>query len=278
LEVIRNPSGYHLYFDYEFIDYKRLKDRARRRLQLEPGTYRVRVDGVYYQPLEKTVKYPIENPNLREPSSPDPDRRDPLRPYTFSLSPSFAYPFPDPYPVQITPDIPCSGAVSPGQAGPTLLRGSLHNGDGSGMSGAKIVAPGISNTYTTNESGLWVLWFPDSHPTGLVTVQVTQPDGAVVPVPNVCVVRGREASLHETALRGWVRQAGVGVAGARVTVSGQAEAILSGLDGEWTYYFPLNQTGVPVVVTATLPDGRSASRNAMVVPRATALVEPINLP
>jgi len=238
LEIRRNTSGYDLFFGT-----CRVGDDIRRRLA--DGTYAVRVesDGVY-QRLEHDVSIPRPTP-----------------PYVYDLEPGFAYPFP-------------SGSPIRRSLGPTLLRGSLQGADTRGIAGATVEVVGASNAYRTDETGQWVLVFPDTQPSGDVTVRFTLPDGTVTDVPNVPIVAGREATLAQTALRGSVMSdAGAPIADAEVAVSGQPATTRTGPDGSWFYFFPVGQAAVNVDVTATVPDGASQLRPGVPVqPRATVVV------
>jgi hypothetical protein len=237
--IRRNPSGYHLFFG-------RVKawdgvDRA----VLSPGTYIVRVESQFYQPTERD-----------DIVLPRPDAA-----YFFDLQPGVAYPFP---------------ARVSRSAGPTLLRGSLHHQGGAPIAGAliEVAAPGAAATpYRTGEDGQWVLAFPLGQPSGDVAVRITLPD-AVPVVLTAQVVQGRETSLQQTALRGWVvNAAGFGIRGATITVSGQPGQSTTDADGRWFYYFALDQPAAQVRVTAALPDGQSLSQdNQPVQPGAATMV------
>lgn len=270
LAVTRNASGYHLFFGRE-----RLGSQSTVALDMTGGDYTIEITspGRVYQTVRATFTLPMPNPNIVDASSPDPDLRDPMRPYTVDLQPGHAYPFPDSYPFRPeSTSGPCA-AIAPG-GGATLLRGSLHAVDGSGIAGALVEVPGASNVFETSDSGDWVLWFPETHPSGLVTVRVTLPAAPPVNVAAVCVVNGRETSLHETSLRGWVRRQGVGIAGAEIRVSGRLATSRSAGDGSWTYFFGLGQPDETVAVTAVLPSGESVTRPGIGVKRRGAVVVP----
>jgi hypothetical protein len=270
-----NRSGYYLFFGLV-----QWPDGGRRRITLDPGRYLIRVTSPLYQPLAQAVSVPMGNLNYPDLTSVDPDQRDPMRQYSFSLEPGATYPFPNT--VAFRPELVGSGCVEDTAAGrlaPTLLRGSLHSRDGRPIAGARVSVAGWSNTYTTGDSGDWVLWFADTRAIGPVPVHVDFPDGTSLDVPNVCVVRWRETSLRETALRGWVLRSGRGVAGAVITVAGQPGAATSSRDGGWTYYFALNQPDATVDLTATLPDGAGLTiPNVPVRQRATVLAPAFIVP
>jgi hypothetical protein len=289
LAIRRNPSGYHLFFGKE-----QLAGGQTRLLDLPDGEYRVRVTSPFYQTVEQTIVIPLPDLNRMDPDNPDPARRNPLDAYTLRLWPSAGYPFPDPLAIRPQDaNRPCDGTNYPGGAGPTLLRGCLLTAGGQPIVGAGVQVPGATGVVATDAGGNWVLWFPNaaasgrptsangngSHPTGPVTVRFTLPDGATVDVPQVCVVRGRAASLQQTGLRGWARRAGAPVARAVVTVSGQPGSAVTDDAGGWAYYFPLDQGEAVVSVTATPPGGPALTQqNIQVRPRAVTLVPTFDLP
>ncbi len=246
LTIRRNTSGYHLFFNVV-----RLPDGTSRQGFLADGTYVVRIESRFYQWAERE----------------DIDLPEPENPYFFDLEPSYAYPFPT--------EITLSGGL-----GLTLLRGSLHQLDGQGLARATIEVLGRSNRYRTDNNGQWVLWFPDTQPSGNVTVHFELPDGTVEDVANVSIVQGRESSLAQAALRGWVlTAAGVGIPHATVRVSGYPSHTMSSRDGSWFYHFGLNQSADTVRVTVVLPDGRSRTQtNIQVQPRATVVVPTFRFP
>jgi len=273
LVITRNASGYHLFFGRE-----RLADGSTAVIEMPGGLYTIEIESPprFYQTRQRTVPVPMPNPNVIDATSADPAKNNPMSVYSFDLEPGHAYPFPDTYPFQIDANpAGCSGGNAPAGGGVTLLRGSLHQVDGTGIAAARVEVAGVSNVFETDESGDWVLWFPDAHPTGLVSVSVTLPGAAATNVPGVCVVRGRDASLHETSLRGWMRRQGIGVGGAEIRVSGHAERSRTAADGSWSYYFGLNQPDEIVDVTAVLPGGDDLTRTGIAVKRrGTVLVPP----
>lgn len=233
----RNASGYHVFFGED-----RLPGGGRRRMGLANGTWVVRVESDFYQVAEREdVDLPMTVPTL------------------FDLEPGPAYPF------------PTESTLGRGR-GPTLLRGTVRRRDGRGIAGVVVEVPGQSNRCVTGADGQWVLVFPDTQPTGNVTVRFRFP--AVVDVPNVLVVPGRSNSLPETALRGWVLAAGgVPAAGARVRVAGDPAESPAVADGGWAYVFPLDQAAALVDVTAELPGGASLTQSGVqVIPRSTVVV------
>lgn len=281
LAIKRNPSGYHLFFDLmkqvEGLD-RRLKSAQapERRLMLADGVYIVRVQSTFYQMFEHTnIKLPMQNPN-----NPASDA-----PYHFDLEPSYAYPFANTESFRLE-GVPaqCGEIVMPGGRGPTLLRGSLHASVGQDLVGITVQVVGSSNLYRVDETGQWVLWFPDDHPTGFVVVRIMLPNGGgITDVPDVCVIKGRTTSLFETALRGWVQRNGRGVHHAMVTIedaAGPLGSITTKEDGSWSYYFSLLQAQTTVTITATLPDEHTnlTIPNIQVRPRVTEMVPTFRFP
>lgn len=201
------------------------------------------------------------------------------QPYPLALEAGYAYPFPLSIPIGIVPPGGCAAPTSGGQRGPTLLRGALHSPDGMGMVGGTISAPGALFPYRVDFNGQWVLIFDDSQPTGPLTVTVTPPGKPAINLPNVCVIKGCETSLPETALRGSVLCRGVGVGGAKVQVAGLAQTLEVDTrgDGSWIVYLPTEQSvgnaAIPVTVTAKLPDGSNPlPQNVDIQPRSTVWV------
>jgi hypothetical protein len=242
----RNPSGYDLFFG-EVVS---AGDTVR--AGLPDGTYVVRVEGQFYQPAERD--------DIVVPSAFAPKTPDGLKPaWFFDLSPNYAYPFPN-------------SSKLPRGLGPTLLRGVVRAVDGTGVEGATIQVAGHSNSYKTDASGQWVLVFPDTEPSGNVTVHFDLPDGnardVVVPLNA-----GRESSLAPTALRGWAMTVGTGFPGVKIQVTGQPGEAVSGADGSWSYYFDLNQPARAVTVTAVAPNGRRLTQRRIAVqPQSTVVV------
>ena len=238
LITVRNPSGYDLFFDRVT-----QKGAASTRMQFEEGTYVVKINAQFYQVREHEIPMPQCNAA-----------------HSIELEPSYAYPFP-------------TASLSHG-GGPTLLRGTLHATDGAGIEGATIEVSGDSNTYITDATGQWVLVFDEDQSSGDVTVSFTLPDSTIVNVPNVPVSEGQERALAQAGLRGWVlTEAGVGIAGASVQVTGYAGRTQSANDGSWFYYFGLNQGADVVSVTAQLPDGPALTQtNVQVQPRSMVVV------
>jgi hypothetical protein len=238
LVVQRNGSGYDLFFGEV-----RLRDGSRR--QVIEGSYALRVTSptAYYQASERDIAFP-----------------SPETPVFFDLQPGVGYPFPT--------------ETLPGGRGPTLLRGTYFHPNGTGIVGVIIQVPGRTNPFVTDQTGQWVLAFPDDEPTGVVTVRFQSAGGMVETIPEVVVVGGRESSLSQTALRGWtLNTTGGPIDAATISVSGQPDEVRSRSDGSWIFYFPLGQQAAVVTVTASLPDGRTQIRpNIQVLPRSTTRV------
>lgn len=273
--MVKNPSGYYLFFGEVRTPSRTTRRPAgrehRRAQQLMPGTYAVRITSVLYQEqVRHDIQVPMPNPN------------DPMSgtPYFFDLTPGYAYPFPETFSYrddQFVLGCPNQGSVEERPGSPTLLRGGLVTFDGQPLQGAAVQVDvgSRSYTYTTDETGQWVLVFDRTHSTGPVVVRVTPPAGPSVDVDGVCVIRGRETVLHQTALRGWVQRDGIGVPGAVVSLTGQAQAATTRSDGSWSYYFPLSQQDTLLNVTATLPRGGPSQTQSgvLVKSRATRVVD-----
>ena len=283
LWTIRNASGFVI-FDGT---YARQGSTAAR-LPLQPGTYRLRIRGEYYQDLEFNFLWPPAGDEVRVPL-------DQL------LLPGTAYPFPP-----ITPSTfaePNTALVSrPYSRGFTLIRGSALTASGAPIAGARAELvnfvfqpfppvpsppppPWTFLACVTGKDGNWAILLPDrlrfknvaptttavvTHP---VTIRVTQPDGAFIDLART-IALGTEVSVTQTALRGRTVD-GRGLPLAEVTIgtsAGPATSRSRG-DGQWSFYFPLNQPDVPAVtVTATAPGGASQSVTTPVVNSKTVVV------
>jgi hypothetical protein len=224
---------------------------------LTPGNYVLRISSPFHVYQVNEI-----DPFVIPGQDTEPDEK--IRQY--DLEPGHAYPF------------PLVSTLSGGR-GATLLRGSLRRTDGRPIAGASVESsvPEVS-AFRTDDSGEWILAFPDDHPSGEVTLTATLPnDGnpVVITVPDIWIEQGRVSSLRQTALRGRVIDvAQVGIDGATVAVEGLDGQTRAGTDGIWTYYFPLDQTGpIKVSVTATHPDGRTMTQtNIEVKPKETSAV------
>jgi hypothetical protein len=259
LAMTRNPSGYHIFFGERL-----LPDKKKQDLNLPAGNYTLQIRSLFYQLAEQLFTLPM--PNLNQ---------APNQPVQIPLQPGSGYLFPTSYPVSNEEQpggVNCAAIKAKGRIGPTLLRGSLHQRDGKGLEGAGVEVVGVTNLSRTDANGQWVLWFSDQHPSGLLTVRVTFPDNSVTDVVNVCVVKGRETYLRQTALRGWVTRTGRPIAGAGISVQGRPGQVFTVEDGSWFYYFGLTQGDINVVVEAQL-NGVSQLRNVQVKGRSTVTVD-----
>jgi hypothetical protein len=269
LKVIRNQSGYHLFFGREVVQAaaSRSEQTGRpctRQISLPAGSYTLRITSPFYQSRTQMFALPMGNPNMP----------DGLGSYSVDLQPGYSYPFPDPIPQGQVTQGACSGPDAPSRNGPTLLRGVLLDISGQGVSGATIRTSGRSNVYETDESGQWVLWFRGNQASGPVTVLIEAPGKPTVEVGGVCVLKGYETTLRQTALRGWVRRGGIGVPNAVITVTGSLGQALTAKDGSWTYVFPYSQAQGSVEVKAALQGEPEQKKQARVAPRATTIVDP----
>jgi len=252
LLVRRNGGGYHIFHNLVKQDDGTILKGA-----LTDDVYDLRIEGSVYQRAEQlNVALPTNN-----------------RAVAFDLFPAYSYPFP-------------TALKSTGGRGYALLRGSLHSVDARGLANFTVSVAGAHSPYVSDASGQWVLVFPDSffaanQPTRVVTVRVTPPSGPFFNVPDVDVDKGTERALGETALRGWVLRNGIGVKGAVVEVQGRTGETRTASDGSWFYYFGLDHnhpSTSPFDVTATLPDGSTATQNQQVRSRATVIVPPFQFP
>ncbi len=242
LIVQRNPSGYHVFYgEVELAN-------GEHRTQIAAGTYAVRVEGELYQHVERQD---VVLPEL-------------ATPYSFDLEPGFRYPFPR------------ESSLSKGR-GTTLLRGGVHQRDGSGIAGVTVEVTQASYTYSTDATGQWVLVFPDDVTDSDLTVRFVWPDRPPTEVDGVPLIQGRDNSLMQTALRGWVlTEDGVPLRGATVEVVGQAGMVKTRGDGAWFYYFDPTTLEQTVDIEFVLPDGRNLIASSILVrPRATVVVPTI---
>ena len=238
----RNPSGYHLFYgEVELAG-------GKRRSQVAEGTYAVQVEGDFYQ---QASRQDIALPEA-------------LTPYAFDLAPGFRYPFPR------------ESSLSKGR-GTTLLRGGVHHRDGSGIAGVTIEVTQASYSYSTDDTGQWVLVFPDDVTDSDLTVRFVWPDRPPTEVDGVPLIQGRDNSLMQTALRGWVTtDTGVPIRGATVEVVGQSGLVETRGDGAWFYYFDPTQPEQSFDIEFVLPDGRNQIASSILVrPRATVVVPTI---
>jgi hypothetical protein len=264
LAVQPTPSGVYVFFD-RF----RTPDGAERGSMLPDGRYALRVESDFYQLVDIELQSVSQQLSLAPPAGPG-------NHVSRDLLPGYAYPFPGPLPID-TRTMPAGCAAAPVGNGPTLLLGSLHDVGGAPISGATVHIPGQPsvNGYRTDATGQWILVFPRNQPSGEVTIRVERPGQPDIDVQNVCLVRGRQASLHETSLRGAVLRAGVGVSGAVVTVDGHPGSATTRADGSWAYYFDPMHPGGAVSLSVTLPDGTAENRPNVLVKRRATVVVPV---
>ncbi len=244
LITVRNPSGYDLFFDQV-----KLASSATTRFEFAQGTYVLKVEPQFYQSREYQISIPQSDTA-----------------HSIDLEPSYLYPFPV--------------ATLKNNGSPTLLRGTLHATDGSGIANASIEVVGASNLYITDGSGQWVLVFNPGQVSGDVVVTFTYPDNSVVQVAAVPVTEGAERSFVQTGLRGWARSNnGRALPGVRVSIGGYPGEAITAEDGSWFYFFGLNQGQDVVGVTARLPDGTALVQpNIQVQPRAVVVVPGFRFP
>jgi hypothetical protein len=279
LELRQSTNG-SLLFDGRY----RIGDGPLRDAPLGDGSYTAELRGDHYLP----TRFPLDWPPAA--------LRTPLVggvPTDVGLLPSAAYPYPD-----VT--------ALPFNLGPTLLRGSVFATDGTPEVGAQVSIPALPALNPpapawpfiqteTDAAGSWALLLPDRRRFGVAgetTVPPAQPmtvhvqclplvGGRVLDFQNVPVTLGRENAVPNTSLRGQVTRAGGRpLDGVVITTSLNALATRTRDDGRWTLYFDPNQLSVAnVAVTATAPDGSTATLNGLAVQGKAAVVVPtIHLP
>jgi hypothetical protein len=279
--MLRNPSGYHLFFGDV-----RLPGGAIRQFYLADGQYLVRIRSRYYRTEDVEVGLPIE---IRS-----------AAPIAVELRPKYTYPFP---PANTLPGQAHSRL--PVKKGPTLLRGCLYHRDGRGIAAARVrlaeapLPPADPEAardiaYETDRSGQWLLVipddvFPNQDPQGdqveqQIKVQFTWPDPEDEDqtieevVESVTVAWGEERSLAQTAVRGWVLAGtGAGISGATIRVDGFPGESTTDREGSWFYHFDPNQPGAAVtevVVVVELDDGRSQTQEVKPIQHRATVVVP----
>lgn len=259
LSMVRNSSGYDLFFGEIRIRDSRTGAEERRRIELADGTYILRFES------DGTQFYQRGRINLKLPQA----RAQAL---VIDFLPGYVYPF------------PAAGTFAPNH-GPALIAGGVFDAAGRGIAGATVAlqpqpmvrtdngdVPWIYGQYVTDDAGQFCLVVPlaadfpalqQGLPAGnTVTVRFSLPAVPPNPAPppvdlaNIPFAPGQPSSLNQAALRGSVRHASGGpIAGASITVTGEAEGTISGSDGTWVHYFGLTQGNAAVTVKATLPDG-----------------------
>lgn len=251
----RNTAGYDLWFG-SVVD-----DGGTRKFPAPPSpVISIVADG--HQPAELVAA-----------TIPDPS------PQRIDLEPGWTYPFP-------------LATRIPGASGPTLLRGTLHAPDGSGISGARVqVVPAPPNqpapnpVYTTDGTGNWVLPFDDGvAPTATADVEIRFPSAPAVVVGEVGIVRGDTSVLRQASLSGETHRGdGDPLPGVAVTVDVAPGTATSDADGRWQLWlpverFPPSHGPQPAVVTATPSQGAPIVRNTQIEPRSTTRLDPLVFP
>jgi hypothetical protein len=264
----------------------RRTDRDRLTMPLGTGTYVVRLRGPYYQDREFTLAWPPPEGQTRVPLTP---------PTNLELLPGPMYPVPDVTATRF-------------QLGPTILRGTVLTAAGAPVERARVeilnlppfesppelppltLADWPFTTAVTGMQGDWVLVLPgrrylatiDEIPAANVPLPITRAftiritaDGTSVDLTRQ-IPLGTEYSLRATALRGQVvAGAGRPIAGVRISTSVNALTSITRPNGTWFLYFDFDQQTVSnVTVTATTPDGASASDSTVQVEREATVVVP----
>jgi hypothetical protein len=256
--MVRNASGYDLWFGLV---------GGGDRYPHPPPSLVIEIASNRYQRVETVVA------NLPVPGVPQ----------QFALEPGYAYEFP-------------RATSIPGATGPTLLRGTLLEPDGTGVGGASVrVSPAPANqpapnpTYVTDGTGNWVLPFDDAvQTTGTANLEVTFPGPQVVNVPGVTITRGDTRSVRQASLAGITRGAtGAPLPGVAITLSAvPGISTTSDADGRWELWLPIEQfppppapAPPPAAVTATPPQGATLQEpSVQIQPRATTTVDPFVFP
>ena len=274
LELVQGTNG-NLLLDGRY----RVGDGPVRDVPLGAGSYTAELRGDHYRAQRFDLDWPPTTVRAALVGG---------VPADVALMPSAAYPYPD-----VT--------ALPFNLGPTLLRGSVFQTDGAPEVGAVVSIPALPALNPpapawpflqteTDDSGSWALLLPDRRRFGIagettvppaqqmtVHVQCRPPvGGRVVDFQNFPVTLGRENAIPNTSLRGQVTRSGARPRGGVViTTSLNALASRTRDDGRWTLYFDPNQLSVAnVAVTATAPDGSTATLNGVAVQEKAAVVVP----
>ncbi|CAN7806107.1 hypothetical protein LJR267_010688 [Paraburkholderia hospita] len=276
LSTFRNRSGY-IMLDGTYAD----PADSTRRWPLGPGTYRVRVRGELYQDAEFLLEWPPAAGQCRI-RIPQPGNAD-----SVELLPSAAYPLPD---------------VTLGrlQLGPTLLRGSAFDADGTPLAGVAVQVINLPLLPPPNPplgdwpflralsgvNGDWALVLPGRRyfdsaieipPANAlplkkqISIRVGYPGGAVTTVQDVLL--GSEHSVRNTALRGQVLgPGGRPIASVRIKTSVSPRTSITRADGLWTLYFDLNQPSAANVSVTATPPGQAPKTDATAMLRQGSTV------
>ena len=258
--TVRNTAGYDLWFGLV----TGREGVVRRYRPDPPPAIVVEIAAERYQRVETVIA-----------SLPRPDT-----PQRFALEPGWAYEFP-------------TATSLPGSTGPTLLRGTLRNPDGTGIASATVRVnpppahqPAPNPVYTTDATGNWVLPFADDvTTTAAAPVEILPTGGPLVVVPEVTITRGDTSALRQASLAGGTRRAtGAAVPGVTVTTDvAPGISTLTDAEGRWELWLPIEQFlptagPQPAVVTATPPQGAALVLDSQVRPRATTRVDPFVFP
>lgn len=255
LDVIRNRSGIYVATGTVF------HRPQLHRFQLAPARYIVEITSDNYQPLRTEVF-----------SYPAPTAAEALQRH--ELQPGYAYTF---------------GKSSRS----TVFRGILRTVDGKGIvsarleteydSAASIDHDGQSweSDYVTDNTGRWLFavpndLFPGNQPSTIeLTVRVTLPDATSFDLVQT-LIRGKDARVAETVLRGRVESSGgMGLGGAEISVTGVTGRSKSNTNGEWRFYFPLHPAASSPAVLAVTSGGQLQVRVVEFTPGSTTDVKPI---
>jgi hypothetical protein len=227
------------------------EDESDRAGVLEPGTYEVELAARGYQAATAQAVIPATG----APPS--------VLAVGLEAGPDYAFPN----------ELAEAGPPAGRSTGPTLIRGQVLDLDGSGLAGVPVQAPGAVPA-VTDRNGSWVLVFPDDRPSE-DPVDVTATIGSAAVTAASKIVAGQRTVVPQARLRGrTVRQSGVPVAGAAISVSGIPGAVASGADGSWSLALPFG-TGlqpINVTVTATLGPTTVTQAGVGVVPGTSVLV------
>lgn len=212
--------------------------------------------------------------------------RSDLSDITLALPPGPAYPFPG-----VEPNLDPEIDTRPGR-GPTIVRGSVHQVDGAGMSGVRVRTTFSVNEIEaeteypqTDQSGGWVLVLTERFSPPIeqrhLTLRFELPDGGSVDVDEVPIVSGRQTSHTQTTLRGAVQNAkGLGLAGVILRCESDPESLTSSdAEGDWTLRFPLDRhltTSVETTLVAVMPNGQTETRPVRIEPRSVTNVPTIH--
>ncbi len=250
LQVVPNASGYLLFFGAVIAP-----NGKPSKIAADGWPWTIRVDSEYYQPLEVTL---TETPGAFGGKGE----------YVVNslikldLQPGPAYPFPhDPLP-----------------HAHVIMRGAVRHTDGAGWAAVQVAAlssDGQSQAAPamTCADGQWVLAIPSDVALSNLRLRFMMPDGTQSDVGPISARADRDNNVSQPALRGEVRQRNRGVQGAVITIEKSAGTTLTDANGNWFFYFGMNQSAENLKVTATLPDGnKSISIVASVQPLATIAV------